>query len=73
IEKLSIPNLEDYRLYDRFTGKGISKEKVSLSLRFVFRHPERTLLAEEADTYQEKIIKALSTELGLNLRGGGQD
>ncbi len=73
IEKLKIPYLEDYILYDRFKGKGIPKDKVSLSFRFVFRHPERTLLAEEADTFQEKIIKALNTEFGLNLRGGGQD
>ena len=73
IEKLNIPYLEDYVLYDRFEGEGISKDKVSLSFRFIFRHPERTLLAEEADSYQEKIIKTLSTEFGLNLRGGGQD
>ncbi|HZX09426.1 MAG TPA: phenylalanine--tRNA ligase subunit beta [Acidobacteriota bacterium] len=73
IEKLNIPYLEDYVLYDRFVGEGISKDKVSLSFRFVFRHPERTLLAEEADSFQEKIIKTLSTEFRLNLRGGGQD
>lgn len=73
IEKLNIPYLEDYVLYDRFVGEGISKDKVSLSFRFVFRHPERTLRAEEADSFQEKIIKTLSTEFRLNLRGGGQD
>jgi len=73
IEKLMIPYLEDYVLYDRFWGKEISKDKVSLSFRFIFRHPERTLLTEEADGFQEKIIKALNTEFGLNLRGGGQD
>ncbi|MFW6123923.1 MAG: phenylalanine--tRNA ligase subunit beta [Acidobacteriota bacterium] len=73
IEKLNMTYLEDYVLYDRFEGEGISKHKVSLSFRFIFRHPERTLLAEEADNFQEKIIKALHTEFGLNLRGGGQD
>jgi len=73
IENLNIPYLEDYMLYDRFAGEEIPKGKISLSFRFIFRHPERTLLAEEADSFQEKIIKALHTEFGLNLRGGGQD
>ncbi|MBD3414040.1 MAG: phenylalanine--tRNA ligase subunit beta [Candidatus Aminicenantes bacterium] len=73
IEKLNIPYLEDYVLYDRFTGKEIPGEKISLSFRFVFRHPEKTLLAEEADSFQDKIIQALNTEFGLKLRGGGQD
>jgi len=73
IDKLMIPFLEDYVLYDRFTGKGISKDKVSLSFRFIFRHPERTLLTEEVEGFQERIIKALNTEFGLILRGGDQD
>jgi len=71
IERLMIPYLEDYALYDRFTGEGIPKNKVSLSFRFVFRHPERTLLSEEVDSFQEKIMKALNTEYGIILRGGG--
>jgi phenylalanyl-tRNA synthetase beta chain len=73
LEELSIPNLERFELYDRFTGVSIPKEKVSLSFRFLYHHPQRTLLAEEVDGFQEKIIKTLSSKFGFQLREGGEN
>jgi phenylalanyl-tRNA synthetase beta chain len=72
LEGLSIPNLENYELYDRFSGSSVARGKVSLSFRFHFRHPQRTLLAEEVESYQEKIIKTLSSEFNFQLREGGK-
>jgi phenylalanyl-tRNA synthetase beta chain len=72
IEKLSIPFLEKLVLYDRFTGKSIPEGKVSLSFRFVFRHPQRTLLTSEIDSMQQKVIKVLGTKFGFQLREGGK-
>jgi len=72
LEGLSIPYLEKYELYDRFSGSSVAKGKVSLSFRFHFRHPQRTLLAEEVESYQEKIIKTLSSEFNFQLREGGK-
>lgn len=72
VEKLSLPYLTSFDLYDRFSGSSIPKNKVSLSLRFVFSHPERTLKAEEVDKLQEKIIKALATRFSFQLRQGGK-
>jgi phenylalanyl-tRNA synthetase beta chain len=73
LEELSIPNLEKFELYDRFTGASIPKGKVSLSFRFLYHHPQRTLLADEVDGFQEKIIKTLSGKFGFQLREGGEN
>ena len=72
LKELSIPYLENYELYDRFSGSSVAKGKVSLSFRFHFRHHQRTLLAEEVESYQEKIIKTLSSEFNFQLREGGK-
>lgn len=72
VEKLAIPYLMEFDPHDRFSGSSIPNGKISLSLRFVFRHPQRTLLAKEVDTLQEKIIKALVTRFKFQLRKGGK-
>jgi phenylalanyl-tRNA synthetase beta chain len=73
LKALSIPNLERFELYDRFTGASIPKGKVSLSFRFLYHHPQRTLLAEEVDGSQEKIFNSLSSKFGFQLREGGEN
>jgi len=72
IEKLRLPHLEKFTLYDRFSGAVVPKDKVSISLRFVFRHPQRTLHADEVDVLQEKIIAALRARHNFQLREGGK-
>ncbi|MFP4081244.1 MAG: phenylalanine--tRNA ligase subunit beta [Candidatus Aminicenantes bacterium] len=72
VEKLSLPFLEKFELYDLFSGSSVPKGKVSLSLRFIFRHPERTLRTEEVDKPQEKIIKFLGDKFNFQLREGGK-
>jgi phenylalanyl-tRNA synthetase beta chain len=72
IEKLSIPYLTKFDLYDRFSGSSIPKGKISLSVRFVFRHPQRTLLAKDVDAFLEKIINSLVTRFKFQLRKGGK-
>jgi phenylalanyl-tRNA synthetase beta chain len=71
IEKLEIPFLEKLVLSDRFAGKSIPEGKVSLLFRFVFRHPQRTLVASEVDSMQQKVIKVLGNKFGFQLREGG--
>jgi len=72
VEKLSVAHLERFYLYDRYSGPTISKDKISLSLRFVFRHPRKTLLAKEVDDLQQRIIKHLKSRFNIQLRKGGQ-
>lgn len=72
VEKLSLPNLEKFDLYDLFSGSSVPKGKISLSLRFIFRHPQRTLHAEEVDKFQERIIKSLKASFNFQIREGGE-
>ena len=73
IQRLSIPYLEKMLVCDRFSGPSVPQGKVSLSLRFVFRHPQRTLLTKEVDAFQQKIIETLKSKFGFQLRGGKID
>jgi phenylalanyl-tRNA synthetase beta chain len=70
--KLRLPYLEKFTLYDRFTGSSIPQDKVSLSFRFIFRRPDRTLQAEEVDIFQKKIIETLGVRFHFQLREGGK-
>jgi phenylalanyl-tRNA synthetase beta chain len=70
VEKISIPYLESFYLLDRFSGKPIPQDKISLSFRFVFRHPKRTLRTEEVDNFQQMIIETLKTNFNFQLREG---
>lgn len=72
IEELSIPYLARFDLCDRFSGPSVPKDKVSLSFRFVYVNPQRTLLAEEVDRLQQKIIEALRARFNFQLREGGR-
>ncbi|MFA9453292.1 MAG: phenylalanine--tRNA ligase subunit beta [Candidatus Aminicenantaceae bacterium] len=73
LDRLNLPYLERHTLYDRYTGAGVPEGKVSLSLRFVFRHPQKTLQAGEVDALQEKIGKALRSSFEIQLREGGEN
>ncbi len=73
LEKLHLPYLEKFTLYDRFAGSSIPQDKVSLSFRFIFRRPDRTLQADEVDVFQEKIIDTLKARFHFQLREGGEN
>ena len=45
--------------FDRYTGKGVPDDRVSLSLRLTFRSPERTLTDGEIDAAMDGIVSAL--------------
>ena len=72
IENLSLPNLETFFIYDLFSGPSVPRGKISLSVRFIYHHPQRTLQAEEVDKLQEKIIKTLRERFRFQLRKGGK-
>ena len=72
VEKLSLPYLASFDIYDLFSGSSIPKGKISLSLRFVYSHPERTLKAQEVDKLQKKMIDALKKSFNFQLREGGK-
>jgi len=71
LEKLGLTFLEDFEVIDHYAGGNIPKDKKSLSLRFTFRNPKATLIAEDVDKAEQKIIKSLKTAYKIQPREGG--
>jgi phenylalanyl-tRNA synthetase beta chain len=46
--------------FDRYTGKGVPDDRVSLSLRLTFRSAERTLTDSDVDAAMQRIVDALA-------------
>ncbi len=72
LDKLALPYLESFELRDRFAGPPVPRDKVSLTLRFRFRNPQRTLLAEEADRVAQDLTGHLRAAFDVQLREGGK-
>lgn len=68
LDKLAQPLLEGYELRDHFAGPPVPEGKVSLSVRFRFRHAKRTLTAEEVDHVEQEIIGHLRSALNIQMR-----
>ena len=71
MEKLSLPLLEGFALVDRYAGEGIPGDKVSLTFRLIYRHPQRTLQSEEVEKTEQQLLNQLKRGLGARLREGG--
>ena len=72
LERMSLPYLESYELVDRFSGPSLPKDHVSLSIRFVFRHPGSTLIAGDVDKLQQQILANLKAAFNVQLRQEGE-
>ncbi len=70
LERLNVPFLEGWKLVDRFAGPPLAEGKVSLSVRFRFRNPRKTLLAEEVDQVVQSIIVPLKAAFDIQVREG---
>lgn len=55
-------SLVHIREFDRYQGKGVPEGKVSLSLHFTFRAPDRTLTDAEVQSAMDAILAALKQE-----------
>jgi phenylalanyl-tRNA synthetase beta chain len=55
-------------LFDRYEGKGIPAGRVSLAFRLVFQRADRTLLDAEVQKLVDRVVEALRTRLGGELR-----
>jgi phenylalanyl-tRNA synthetase beta chain len=71
MDKLSLQLLESFELVDRYAGEGVAEDKVSLTFRLVYRHPQRTLLAEEVEKTEQQLLNQLKRSMGAQLREGG--
>ncbi len=63
-----VPYLEKVNIFAVYRGKPIPDGKKSLSLRFVYRAPDRTLTDEEVNELQEEICKKILKEFKAEAR-----
>jgi len=73
LARLNQPLLEGFELRDRFSGPSVPADKVSLTVRFRYRHPQRTLVADEVDRVEQEIVGQLRSALNIQLREGKID
>ena len=64
IREAAADTLVRVREFDRYQGKGVPEGKVSLSLRLVFRSPERTLTDAEVQSAMDALLAALREQHG---------
>lgn len=70
VEKMSLAGLEAFGPVDLYAGPSLPPDRVSLSLRFVYRSAKKTLTAEEVDRVEKKIIGHLKSLFQIQLREG---
>ena len=64
VRAIALPHLAGLREFDRYAGKGIPEGKVSLSLRFTFRAPDRTLTDAEVQSAMDRAVSTLKDKHG---------
>jgi phenylalanyl-tRNA synthetase beta chain len=68
IRSAAPPTLVSVVEFDKYQGKGVPDGRVSLSLRLVFRAPDRTLTDADADEATARIVDALRAAHGAERR-----
>jgi len=68
VRKEAGPDLETLAFADLYRGKQVPPGKKSLMYRMIFRAPARTLTSEEVDAAVQRIVAALKTKFGGELR-----
>ncbi|HEU4978374.1 MAG TPA: phenylalanine--tRNA ligase subunit beta [Solirubrobacteraceae bacterium] len=61
--------LADVRVFDLYRGEQVGEGRKSIALALTFRAGDRTLTDEDAEPLRAKIVAALASELGGELRG----
>jgi phenylalanyl-tRNA synthetase beta chain len=68
IRRTAGPDLSSLELFDRYEGRGIPEGKVSLAFRLAFQRADRTLSDEEVNRTVDRVVEALRSRLGGELR-----
>ncbi len=68
INRLKLDKVEEIIFSDSYQGKEIPQKKKSLTLRIVYRDNQRTLNAQEVNSFHEKIIKEIEKNKDWQVR-----
>jgi phenylalanyl-tRNA synthetase beta chain len=62
------PIIQDIRLFDVYTGKGVAPGKKSLAFRIVMQDTQRTLQDAEVDLAMQQLVAYLEQAFAAQLR-----
>ncbi|HEY9363312.1 MAG TPA: phenylalanine--tRNA ligase subunit beta [Chitinophagaceae bacterium] len=68
IQKLRLPKLKNFKLFDVFENEKLGAAKKSMAVNFTFLDEEKTLTDKEIDGWMNKIISSLEKELAAEIR-----
>ena len=68
ITECKLPWVQDIRLFDVYTGKGVIFGKKSLAFRIVMQDTQRTLQDTDVDAVMQQLIDKLKNNIGAQLR-----
>ena len=68
IESQGFELLRKVEFVDVYEGKGVADDEHSLTVRFVYRSDERTLIESEVESVHSRILKALENDFGAKQR-----
>lgn len=68
IKQAKPANLEAVELFDVFRGKTVPAGQKSMAYAFTYRSPERTLVDEDVNTAQSKLVEVLKHQLQASIR-----
>ena len=68
VQKVAVPQLIGWNLFDVYTGKGIADEQKSVALSLILQDFSRTLEDAEVNRIVETVIASLQDEVGAVLR-----
>jgi phenylalanyl-tRNA synthetase beta chain len=54
--------------FDRYESDRLGRDSVGLALRVIYHHPERTLVSEEVEELERRILQKLRERFGITLR-----
>jgi phenylalanyl-tRNA synthetase beta chain len=68
VKKIKLNKLQHINLFDIFESEKLGAGKKSMAVSFTFLDEEKTLTDKEIDGWMNKIIAAMETELGAEIR-----
>ncbi|MBA2498847.1 MAG: phenylalanine--tRNA ligase subunit beta [Chitinophagaceae bacterium] len=68
LQKLQLPHLQSFHLFDVFENEKIGANKKSLAISFTFIDKEKTLTDKEIDGWMQKLINVLEKDVSAEIR-----
>jgi phenylalanyl-tRNA synthetase beta chain len=62
------PRIVAVEVFDRYESERLGPERVGLALHVVYQHPERTLVSQEIEELEGRILARLQESYGISLR-----